>query len=120
MEEKEKWSNLSIMKRDGTGDLRVERSSLLWVVSLTLCGHGEVPVWADTGGHVWVQGYIVGGITVNVHGSITTTLGEAAAGKTRGCPGAVNSCPCASLDSVLRIADPMSLTSSTRENRPYA
>lgn len=29
MEEKEKWRSLSIRKRDGTGDLRVERSSLL-------------------------------------------------------------------------------------------
>jgi len=27
--EKEKWSSLSIMKRDGTGDSRVERRSLL-------------------------------------------------------------------------------------------
>jgi hypothetical protein len=29
MGEKEKWNNLSIMKRDGTGDLRVEKSILL-------------------------------------------------------------------------------------------
>jgi hypothetical protein len=29
MEEKEKWSNLSTVKRGGTGDLRVERSSLI-------------------------------------------------------------------------------------------
>jgi hypothetical protein len=29
MGEKEKWSSLSIMKRDGTGDLRVERRNLL-------------------------------------------------------------------------------------------
>jgi hypothetical protein len=29
MEEKDKWSSVSIVKRDGTGDLRVERRSLL-------------------------------------------------------------------------------------------
>jgi hypothetical protein len=29
MAEKEKWSSLSIMKRDGTGDLRVGRSNCL-------------------------------------------------------------------------------------------
>jgi hypothetical protein len=29
MGEKEKWSNLSIMKRDGTGESRIERNSLL-------------------------------------------------------------------------------------------
>ena len=29
MGEKEKWSSLSIMKRDGTGDLRVVRNSLM-------------------------------------------------------------------------------------------
>jgi hypothetical protein len=29
MGEKEKWSSFSIMKRDGTGDPRVERSTLL-------------------------------------------------------------------------------------------
>jgi hypothetical protein len=29
MGEKEKWSNLSIMKRDGTGELRVEKSGRL-------------------------------------------------------------------------------------------
>ena len=27
--EKEKWGSLSLMARDGTGDVRVERSSLL-------------------------------------------------------------------------------------------
>lgn len=29
MGEQEKWNSLSIMKKDGTGDLRVERCSLL-------------------------------------------------------------------------------------------
>jgi hypothetical protein len=29
MGEKETWSSVSLMKRDGTGDSRVERSSLL-------------------------------------------------------------------------------------------
>ena len=29
MGEKEKWDSLSIMKKDGTGDSRVERSNLL-------------------------------------------------------------------------------------------
>lgn len=29
MGEKEKWSSMSVMKREGTGDLRVEGSSLL-------------------------------------------------------------------------------------------
>jgi hypothetical protein len=36
MGEKEKWSSFIIMKRDGTGDLRVEWSSLLCMVSPTI------------------------------------------------------------------------------------
>lgn len=38
MGDKEKWSSLSVMKRDGTGDSGVERYSLLWVASLVTCG----------------------------------------------------------------------------------
>ena len=34
--EKEKWNSFIIVKRDGTGDLRVERSGLLCVVSTTI------------------------------------------------------------------------------------
>ena len=34
--ENEKWSSLNVMKRDGNGDWRVERSSFLSVASLTL------------------------------------------------------------------------------------
>jgi hypothetical protein len=60
---------LSIMKRDGTGDLRVERSSPLWVASPTTWGHGEVSSWAATEGYVWVCGYPVAGISIDVPGS---------------------------------------------------
>lgn len=42
MEEKEKWGSLNSMKRDGIGDWRVERISLLSVASPATQGHGEV------------------------------------------------------------------------------
>jgi hypothetical protein len=47
----QKWSSLSIMKRDGTGDSRVKRRSLL-MASPALWGQGEIPAQAATEGHV--------------------------------------------------------------------
>jgi hypothetical protein len=46
------------MKREGTGDSRVERSSLLWVASSATWDHGEVPTWAAAEGHVCIRGYV--------------------------------------------------------------
>ena len=40
MREKEKWGSLSVMKKDGTGDRNVERSSL--------CGHVKITAMSDT------------------------------------------------------------------------
>jgi hypothetical protein len=47
---KKKWSSLNIEKRDGTGDLRVERISPLYMANLTTWGHDEVPAQAATEG----------------------------------------------------------------------
>jgi hypothetical protein len=62
--EKEKWGSLSLMARDGTGDVRVERSSLLWVTSPAMV---EVLAPADAEGAVWVYDCTVAGVIVNVH-----------------------------------------------------
>lgn len=45
--EKKKWSRLSIIKRDGTGDPRLERNSLLGVASPVIWGHDEVLARAE-------------------------------------------------------------------------
>jgi hypothetical protein len=57
------------MKRDGIGDVKVERNSLLWVVCPATWGHGELPACGDTEDRVWVHGYVVAGVCINVQGS---------------------------------------------------
>lgn len=52
MEEKEKQSSFSIIKRDETIDSKVERRSLLEEASPATWGHSEVPAQADAEGHV--------------------------------------------------------------------
>jgi hypothetical protein len=56
------------MKRDGTGDSRVERSGLLWVASPATWGFDEVQAWGVIEDHAWIldKAAAVGGI--NVHG----------------------------------------------------
>lgn len=63
---KEVESSVSIIKRDGPGDPRVERSSLLSMASTTTWGHSKVPDLAAMKGHVWVHGYPVAGVSVDV------------------------------------------------------
>lgn len=62
---KEKWSSLSITKRDA-GELR---SSLLGVDSPTIWNHGEVLTQVATEGHVWIHGSTVVRVGVDVHES---------------------------------------------------
>lgn len=65
MGEKEKRNSLSIMKRDRTGDLRVERNSLL-------CGTALPPedmVRSQPVLPLRVDGHEATGVCVNVHGS---------------------------------------------------
>ena len=66
---KKKWSSLNIEKRDGTGDLRVERISPLYMANLTTWGHDEVPARAAAEGHIWDHGHAVAGVNVDVHSS---------------------------------------------------
>jgi hypothetical protein len=40
--EREKWNSLSIMKRDATGDFRIERNNLFWVASPVTWVHVKV------------------------------------------------------------------------------
>ena len=51
MGEEEKWSSLSIMKKDGTGDRRMERNSVLWKHGDTLARSGQLSetTWMSRG-----------------------------------------------------------------------
>jgi hypothetical protein len=69
MVEKKKLSSLNIMKKDGTWEPKVERSSLLWVHSSATWSHGEVRAWVATEGHVWDYDYTVSDVGVDVCGS---------------------------------------------------
>jgi hypothetical protein len=44
-------------------------TGLLWVANLATWGIDEVPPWTATVGHVWVHGYAVAGVSVDVPGS---------------------------------------------------
>lgn len=46
MGKKEKQNGLSIVKKGGTGDKRVESNIPIWVVCTVTWGHGEVPTHA--------------------------------------------------------------------------
>lgn len=64
-----KQNSLSIMKRDVTGDTRVQRNSLLGVASPAALASGEVLDCAMAEGHVWVHDYATAGVSVDVPGS---------------------------------------------------
>lgn len=51
MGKKEKPNGLSIVKRGGTGDKRVESNILIWVACTVTWGHGEVPTQVAGKGH---------------------------------------------------------------------
>lgn len=53
VEEKVKKNNLSIMKRDESGNGRLERNSFLQEASPTIWGHGEVPCTWESEPHPW-------------------------------------------------------------------
>lgn len=58
----DKWSSLNTIKRDGYGDSKVERGSLLWMASplhppIHNWSYGKVPARAVTKGDVWVHGF---------------------------------------------------------------
>lgn len=50
---KEKQTCLSLVKGDGTRDVREKKNSLLWVPHITSWDHGEVSPCAATESHVW-------------------------------------------------------------------
>jgi hypothetical protein len=53
MGEKEMQKDVSVVKRDRTGDSRVVRNSLMWVASAATWGHGKVLVCTATNCYVW-------------------------------------------------------------------
>ena len=93
--------------------MRVERNSLLGVANPATRGHHEVPAQAAAVGHVWVLAYASAGVSVNVHGSLTTREHGGIPGhgnhwELHGCPGAMQNWPCPSLAAVFWIAGSMS------------
>jgi hypothetical protein len=86
------------MKREETGDSRVERNSLMRINCPDPWGCAEVPDGADTESHVWVHGHAAARDCINVCGSHYH----------QPCwyPGAVQSWPHPSLPAALRRVGP--------------
>lgn len=106
MGEEEKQNSLSPVKEDGVGD------------------HDKAPTRAATKGHVWVHGYAVTGVGVNVPGSHYHYGDSPDPGGhlgPHGCPGAVQNCPHHHHPQQHWGEMPLPLTcSSTRKSGPCA